>query len=577
MGLRDCSSCGGNVRVKTFACAKFGGCSIEKDVGLKVCGDCHEKQPLELHAARKWRDIGSAFPMNKRKFNSSVIRYRDRLVMASRICEWQGWSAGRLAVGYLSEDFRSAKEVHYLNTVHERSMFGAEDPRLFIHQDRLHIAFSGVMASEAGPVVSQLYARLTESLEIEEVFYPELRGRQPWEKNWGFFSHGDELLAVYKIGGHIVLRIDGNRAEVAYQSPAPKFPAGIGEQRGGASPVKRGNEWYSFFHDVQDHERREYNLCWYTFEDKPPFRINRIGKAPLFSATKKHRPNEFTPDVFFPCGAYLDTANWCWQVSGGYYDQWSMMLSFDVNQLETLADIAPGGRDSAYTFRDNLDDLDVWQNVYNRNEYELPERIDGWRIVDVGGHIGSFARLCLDRGASHVTSIEAHPEQQKVYRQNVAAYPGQWTLIPAAVFGSPPAATATLVGRGCIAKVLGDSDRTGGQPVTDSQEVPTVTLGAVECDLLKIDVEGCEYEILGNSDLSGVQRICGEGHLFEGLPGIEWLQKMLEARGFIVRIHRTGPLTFLFWAHRLPSPNIATGSAKSKPALQVTLRTPPGF
>lgn len=544
-GRIPCESCGGNIQIKTFDCSKHGSCSLEKPVGVATCAICPDKKALDLQAAYDWHDLGAAVPGDFRKFNSSLLRFDGQLILATRVHAKHGWSMGKIVLSKLDNAFQRQGANVELRIDHPAAEFGIEDPRLFVHAGKLHIGFTGVQRDGDSIRTHQLYARLGSDLQAEEVFLPDYDGRQHWEKNWGFFSEGGQLYAVYQIAGHQILRIDGNRAERAYASETA-WPQGSGIPRGGSSPVKRGNEWYGFYHDVTDRERRHYTLCVYTFEDKPPFRINRIGRVPLFAPDKKHRPDTWTPDVVFPCGAFLEDN--LWHVSAGYYDKWSWLLRFDVNKLEVAMDIAAGGRDAAYHFRDNVDDLDVWQNVYNRNEYELPERIDGWQVVDVGGHIGSFARLCLDRGAAHVCSIEAHPGQQEMYRKNLEPHAGKWTLVPAAVFGKPPRETATLVGRGCIAKVLGESDRTGGDPVTDSQEVPTVALGPVQCDLMKMDVEGCEYEILGNTDLSGVKRICGEGHLFDGLPGIQWLRGLLEGRGYRVTIRETGPLTFLFWA-----------------------------
>ena len=116
----------------------------------------------------------------------------------------------------------------------------------------------------------------------------------------------------------------------------------------------------------------------------------------------------------------------------------------------------------------------------------------------------------------------------------------KWTLVEAAAFGGEPPASATLGGYSLLE--VGNWERV---------PVNTIRLGALECDLLKIDVEGAEYEILGNADLSGVKRICGEGHLFDGSPGTNGLRGVLESKGFKVRIKETGEKTYLFWAERL--------------------------
>lgn len=545
LGLEECASCNGNVRVKTFACGKHGCCSIEKDVGAKVCNKCVDRQAFYLHQAHDWHDLGAAVPLDNRKFNSSLIRYQGGLVLATRLHSQNGWSPGKLCLSRLTDDFRRASENKVLAIDSPLAAMGAEDPRLWVHRERLHMSFSGVQHTPSGPVVQVLYARLSDDLQIEELFYPHYEQRQPWEKNWGFFSHGDELLAVYQIAGHKILRIEGNTAKLAYESPTAGWPATIGEPRGGAAPVRRGNEWYSFFHDIQESgkERREYNLCLYTFEDQPPFRVNRIARVPLFMPDKRHRPNDGTPDVVFPGGAFLEDN--LWHVAAGYYDQWSWLLRFDVNHVETLLDIAPTGRDAVYDFRASFAELGqgypVWANVCNRNEYELPESLAGQTVVDIGGHIGSFARACLDRGAERVVSVEPLKENCLAYRHNLAAYDGRWKLIEAAAFGGQPPEAATMWGYSLLQ--TGEWERVS---------VKTIQLGRLECDLLKLDVEGAEYEILASADLSGVGRIVGEGHTFPDIdvPGKTKLVADLERKGFTVQTRDTGTHTFLFFARR---------------------------
>lgn len=721
-GLSSCASCNGSVKIKTFGCSKHGKCSLEKDVGERVCKKCPDRQPFPLHAALGWHDLGITLPPQQRKFNPALIRYQGQLIMATRIHTLTGWSKGQIWISHLSNDFKTATHSKQLQINHPLAEMGAEDPRLWVYRGQLHISFTGVQDVYGQPVTHVLYGRLNGNLDIEEIYAPHYRERQHWEKNWGFFSSGDELYAVYQIGTHKILKIAGNTATLAYESKVSGWPKCMGEPRGGSSPVKRGNEWYCFLHDVLDRERREYKIYLYTFEDSPPFRVNRIGRVPLFTSDKKHRPNDWTPDVIFPGSAFLE--NNIWHVAAGYYDHWSWLLKFDVNGLERLLDLAPGGRDSAIQLRDRWD-WDIWQNVYNQNEYDLPESLNGLAIVDIGGHIGSFAKLCLDRGAAHVLSIEPSRGNAEIYRKNmhegrlalpkslprcedlpifpederfypdgdggrtiyypwlrwlvdrynpqtiaeIGVYRGlsaramassarsyvgfdneslvpmpkiigyqqaktysvdtqtlasikqfcqhpidlfhvdgnhtfagcfhdlqlafevlspngvivaddcfagseplaacrklseengldlllmdkaatmtgkailarpKWTLLEGAAFGKPPA-SASLIGVGCGCQV-----RTDGQ----GDPVQPIDLGPVECDLLKMDIEGGEYEIVANADLSRVRNIVGEGHIFPGLPGMEWMKEKLEALGYKVKIKATGPGTFGFWAER---------------------------
>lgn len=538
-GRVPCESCGGNVEVKIFSCQKHGQCSLEKDVGHKTCGGCSDRRPFDLHYAHDWTDLGKVVPGDQRKFNSSLLPYKGQLILATRIHTYQGWSPGRIFLNRVDGNFCRTGETVEINVNHPQAAMGIEDPRLFIHGGSLHVAFTGVQKSGGGIATSQLYGRLGDNLALEELFAPHYPARADWEKNWGFFSEGGQLYAVYDIFEQKILKIDGNEARLIHSSRT-NWPDTIAVPRGGASPIKRGNEYYSFFHDVRDGADgfREYKLCLYTFEDRPPFRVNRIARMPLFSADKKHRPNDtWTPNVVFPCGSFLK--NNLWHVSAGYMDRWSWLLRFDVNKIEALLDIAVGGRDAGIFLRDQWD-WDIWQNVVNQNEYELPADMTGLHVVDLGGHIGSFARCCLDSGAAHVLSIEPNPDNAAAFRKNLGGYWDRCTLLEGAAFGKPPESASVIgVGSGC--RVITDGA---------GQSVEPLEIGPIQCDLLKMDIEGGEYEILANADLSGVKKLVGEGHSFDGLPGMDWVKDRLESLGFEVKIQATGGHTFGFWAER---------------------------
>lgn len=528
--------------LKTLASVLRGECSHELDVGKETCQACADRQPFHLNEAYDWRDLSSLVNKEDRKFNPSLLRYRGRLILAMRVT----MSGSQIHLLEISDDFMTATRETVLEIDHRLCDFACEDPRLFIHKDKLHIAFSGVQKGTGRIVVHQMYARLNDDLHAEAVYYPHFHDRADWEKNWGFFSSGDQLYAVYSIQPHTILRIDGDQATRVHQSETKGWSPMIGLKRGGASPVKRGSEWYCFFHDAWDAygKPREYNICLYTFEDRPPFRINRIARVPLFRPDAAHRPNKSTPNVIFPGSAFLE--DHLWHVAAGYYDQWSLLLRFDVNRIERLLDVVPSGRDGAYTFRSDEDDYVIWHNVFSQNEYELPDSLAGQRVVDVGGHIGAFAKACLDRGAASVLSIEPHPVHRELFATNLREYAGKWTLISGAAFGKPNSATTKIVGRGCGVRLLDLAPHHNGNPY----EVPEVDINQYleDVDLLKIDCEGAEHEILANADLSGVRMIVGEGHTFDGLPSQGSLVSALESRGFNVRVQVTGTYTFFFWA-----------------------------
>src|SRR5579871_2580756 len=181
------------------------------------------------------------------RLNSSIVEWNGGYLLAFR----DSWDDGDIFVVPLDKRFRRCGTCRKLELMHSRAKYGREDPRFFRHQGKLHVAYVGVRGLSFGPIrwiaSSQLYARLRDDLTVEQVYYPRYRERAWWEKSWAMFEHDGELYCVYSISPHRILRIRGDRAELAYETPTNACWKG-GKLRGGASPVRVGNSWYHFFH-----------------------------------------------------------------------------------------------------------------------------------------------------------------------------------------------------------------------------------------------------------------------------------------------------------------------------------------
>jgi predicted GH43/DUF377 family glycosyl hydrolase len=235
------------------------------------------------------------------RFNASIIADGDGYVIAAR----NGWRGSEIYAGRLDRQFRPAGEPVKLYLRHHWfANYGREDPRLFQFGGALHIAFIGVVGGRMIRHTNQMFARLSPGLQVEDIFHPRYAGRNLWEKNWQFFESGQQLYAVYSFAPHKILRIEGNWAEVAYETPTPaRWNPGT-EVRGGASPVLVGDEFWCFFHSRSERPRR-YMAGVYTFQAEPPFRVRRITPDPILTADGATKPGDQYCPVVFPCGAVL--------------------------------------------------------------------------------------------------------------------------------------------------------------------------------------------------------------------------------------------------------------------------------
>lgn len=271
------------------------------------------------------------------RFNGSIIDDSGGFVLAART----GWAGSKIIVGRLDAELRPVGQTKVLPLRRPESRVGREDPRLFRFAGKLHVAFIGVEPWQTGVRTNMLYARLSDDLAVEDRFYPQYSRRREWEKNWQFFDYAGELFAVYRMTPFQVLRICGNHAELVYEHDwSPNWKGG--ELRGGAPPVRVGDEFWSFVHDkVDDAGMPLYRTALYTFDAHPPFRPRRIAPSPVMVADKLTNTNNYAHTVF-TCGAVR--CNGRWLTASGVHDRWLEVHELQHDELDAALERCPLGK-----------------------------------------------------------------------------------------------------------------------------------------------------------------------------------------------------------------------------------------
>lgn len=274
-----------------------------------------------------------------KRFNPSIIDFEGGYLFAYR----DGWSGSCIHLVRLDAECRPIEKPRILPLNHRRANVGREDPRLFWHAGRPHISFIGV---EGGPqmkgvVTHQLYARLSHDLRIEDTFFPAIHARRAWEKNHAYFEHDGTLFAIYTVDPwNWIMRVDGNATKFEHRTITPG-PWSGGEQRGGAAPVRVGDEYWHFTHARRTSPttgRPVYEAGLYTFDATPPFRPRRIIPSPIMIGTDTAQPavDVNYADVVFPCGAVRDVRGLgFWMLSCGIHDRWSEIRAVRHDELES--------------------------------------------------------------------------------------------------------------------------------------------------------------------------------------------------------------------------------------------------
>lgn len=168
--------------------------------------------------------------------------------------------------------------------------------------------------------------------------------------------------------------------------------------------------------------------------------------------------------------------------------------------------------------------MDVWivketclDRDYESNSVQIK---DGWTVIDIGAGIGEFAVLVAkEHPSSQVYAYEPFPESFVLLEENlklnmtgnvrafqmaIGSKSGQMTLATTGEAVQHTTTHSTVSGNASSMKVQGLS-------LDDLFRVN----GLAHCDFLKIDCEGCEFEMLFNVSpmtLKNIDRICLEYH-----------------------------------------------------------------
>jgi predicted GH43/DUF377 family glycosyl hydrolase len=292
-------------------------------------------------------------------FNPTIEFIENRWLMVYRIIT--STKKRELAICELDENFQPRPETNI-----NLSQFIIDspdvqrwhsDPRFFQYKDRLFINYNDRSnhSDEISLFLLEICSRTLKPVDVPKrldiASNPKLR-RQTVEKNWQFFSHGEDLYTVYKINPHIVLKVkkppeDSNviYCEPVYETRMPNhFRMKVrqllgrvkwGEPRGGTSPVLIGDTYFSFYHTAMYYSR-VYSFAMYGFHAEPPFQLKYMSKEPIIiPKLERGYTSKLNAGyaVVYPCGAVYDREKGQWYVSYGLMDKELRIVVLNHTQL----------------------------------------------------------------------------------------------------------------------------------------------------------------------------------------------------------------------------------------------------
>ncbi len=172
-----------------------------------------------------------------------------------------------------------------------------------------------------------------------------------------------------------------------------------------------------------------------------------------------------------------------------------------------------GGRGGAFVLQHGRPDVQVLDEVLYQGLYEPPAGVAAildavgpdLRVLDLGGNVGLFGAWLAHR-APFARLVSYEPDErnaellEQTIKRNVAAglvAPGAWTLVRAAA-GTRDGSVRFAAGNYAMSHVVGEGGAVGTGTVVDVALRDVLALDLRDVDLLKMDVEGGEWDILAD-------------------------------------------------------------------------------
>lgn len=204
----------------------------------------------------------------------------------------------------------------------------------------------------------------------------------------------------------------------------------------------------------------------------------------------------------------------------------------------------------------------VFSDLFVDNCYEptvLLRPRDGWTVVDVGAHVGCYScKTAFEHRGARIVAVEPMPAYADTLRSNIARNRLENVeVVNAAVCAAPGSRIRIPVWYAPGGEVM-VHEETSDAEIAEWFEVGGLTLEELfeskrvqRCDLLKMDIEGGEYDIFRHMPThiwNRIDRIVMEVHASNDWKEADITDAMRQ-HGFVVGSDgKTG--THLLWAYR---------------------------
>lgn len=274
-------------------------------------------------------------PGHENAFNPSIVKWNNSLLLSFRIYDTKLNSANKIGLIFLNNNFEPISKTYILKieqkeiinfNINKKTKINEQDPRLVLINNKLKITYSNYKIGRM--FIADLIFKDDNFIAKKPICILNFDGAQKnrLEKNWMPFEYQKELLLIYSLQPHKIIKLNATNYGKTYTNTTTNFNWQYGELRGGTPALLVDGEYLSFFHSSIDMSSKHSNgnviehffMGAYTFSNKFPFRITNISPEPIygynFYTSKEY--NLYRPlKVVFP-GGYIFNKDYIWIVFG---------------------------------------------------------------------------------------------------------------------------------------------------------------------------------------------------------------------------------------------------------------------
>ena len=214
-----------------------------------------------------------------------------------------------------------------------------EDPRVFVHDNKLYISCSTYEHGKSNLIHVKILVFDEDFNHIDNIHInygkngSDIKTCSGQEKNWCFFVKDNFLYCIYDIDPFVILKCDfkGNiiNEYVLNRNLSRYWP--FGKLRGGTNPILINGSYHLFFHSSLPYNnklQRRYFAGYLNFDFNEPFEPKLISNSPLFWGNEMDIRNGLNPPVVFPSGALYKDNNIV--VSFGINDERTGIITYEI-------------------------------------------------------------------------------------------------------------------------------------------------------------------------------------------------------------------------------------------------------